>query len=268
MRPSVTLEAVHSQRRSLTIWSVALAALIAIYVAVWPSVKGQGSSFSKLIDEMPEAYKALFTTGSGIDFSTPAGYLNVELLSFMGPIIVLIYAIGAGASAIAGEEDRRTLDLVLVNAVSRGRLVVEKMAAIVFGTAVLVAAMWVALLVEGRIAGMDVPVANSAAALMHLGLLGVEFGALALCVGAWSGRLGLSRAVPAMAAAATYVVNALATLVGWLEPVRKLSPFYQYSGHDPLHTGISVAAVAVTAASTVVLVAAAMWAFERRDVTT
>ncbi len=268
MRPSVMLEAVHSQRRSLMIWSVALAALIAIYVAVWPSVKGTGSSFSKLIDEMPDAYKALFTTGSGIDFSTPAGYLNVELLSFMGPIVVLLYAIGTGASAIAGEEDRRTLDLLLVNAVSRGRVVVEKMVAIVFGTAVLVTAMWVALLVEGRIAGMDVPVANSAAALTHLGLLGVEFGALALCVGAWTGRLGLSRAVPAMAAAATYVVNALATLVGWLGPVRRLSPFYQYSGHDPLHTGLSVAAVAVTVASTVVFVAAAVWAFQRRDVTT
>ena len=70
MRPSVTLEAVHSQRRSLHVWSVALAGLIAMYVAVWPSVKGQGSSFSKLIDEMPEAYKALFTTG-GASTSPP-----------------------------------------------------------------------------------------------------------------------------------------------------------------------------------------------------
>jgi ABC-2 type transport system permease protein len=83
----------------------------------------------------------------------------------MGPIVVLIYAIGAGASAIAGEEDRRTLDLLLVNTVSRGRVVLEKMAAIVFGTAVLVIVLRVALLVEGRIAGMDVPIANSAASL-------------------------------------------------------------------------------------------------------
>src|SRR5678810_1267281 len=32
------------------------------------------------------------------------GYLNVEPFSFMRPIVVLIYAIGTGASAIAGEE--------------------------------------------------------------------------------------------------------------------------------------------------------------------
>jgi ABC-2 type transport system permease protein len=268
MRPSVTLETVHSQRRSLLAWSTAIAAMIAMYVAVWPSVEGTGSSFSKVIDEMPDAYKALFTNGSGIDFSTPSGYLNVELFSFMGPLVVLMYAIGAGASAIAGEEDRRTIDLLLVNRVGRGRLVVEKMAALVLGSVMLVGAMWVALLVEGGIAGMDVPLANSAAALTHLGLLGIEFGALALFIGAWTGRVGLSRAVPAIAAAAAYVVNGLATLVGWLDPVRALSPFFQYSGHDPLRTGVSLVAVAVAVASTCVLVAGAVWALRRRDVGT
>jgi ABC-2 type transport system permease protein len=268
MRPSVTLQTVHTQRRSLLSWSIAISALIAMYVAVWPSVKGTGSSFSKLIDTMPAAYKALFTTGSGIDFSTPVGYLNVELFSFMGPLVVLAYTIGAGASAIAGEEDRRTLDLLLVNSISRSRVVVEKMAAIVLGTTVLVTVMWAALLVEGRIASMDIPVADSAAALIHLGLLGLEFGALALLIGAWTGRVGLSRAVAAIAAGASYVVNGLATLVGWLEPVREFSPFYQYSGHDPLRNGFSSLAIAVSVASTVVLVLASVRAFRRRDVAT
>lgn len=268
MRPSVAVEAAHAQRRSLLVWSISLAALIAMYMAVWPSVKGTGSSFSRLIDDMPDAYKALFTNGAGIDFSTPAGYLNVELFSFMAPIVVLIYAIGTGASAVAGEEDRRTMDLLLVNTVSRGRVVVEKMAALVFGTAVLAGAMWLALLIEGRLAGMDVPAANSAATLAHLALLGIEFGALALLIGAWTGRVGLSRAVPAMAAACLYVVNALGTLVGWLEPLRRFSPFFQYSGHDPLRTGLSPAAVLVAVASSVVLLAAAVWTFQRRDVGT
>jgi ABC-2 type transport system permease protein len=258
----------HAQRRSLGVWCVALAGLIGMYVAVYPSVKGTGSSFSKLIDEMPAAYKALFTTGGGIDFSTPAGYLNVELFSFMGPIVVLIYAIGAGASAIAGEEDRHTLDLLLVNAVGRRRLVIEKMLAITAGVALLVAAVWIALLIEGRVASMDVPIANSAAALVHLGLLAIEFGAVALLVGAYTGRLSVSRAVAGVLAVLAYVINALAPLVSWLESVRKFSPFFQYSGHDPLRSGASIPAIVVTVFSTVVLVAAAATAFQRRDVGT
>ncbi len=268
MRPDVAIEAVHAQRRSLVVWCLALAGVIAMYVAVYPSVKGTGSSFRKLIDEMPAAYKALFTTGSGIDFSTPAGYLNVELFSFMGPAVLVSYAIGRGAAAIAGEEDGRTLDLVLVNGVSRRRLVLEKMLAIVAGTALLISVVWLALLVEGLAAGMHVPVGNSAAALVHLGLLAIEFGALAVLAGAQTGRLGMSRALPAFAAVAAYVVNALAPLVSWLEPVRPLSPFFQYSGHDPLRHGWSPIGIAVSVVSTLALVAAATVAINRRDVGT
>ena len=237
MRPSVTLEAAHTQRRSLGVWSAALAGLIALYIAVWPSVEGSGSSFSKLIDDMPAAYKALFTSGGGVDFSTPAGYLNVELFSFMAPIVVLVYAIGTGASAIAGEEDRRTMDLLLVNTVSRGRVVIEKMAALVFGVAVLCGAMWVSLVVEGRVAAMDVPTADAAATVVHLGLLGIEFGALALLIGASTGRVGISRAVPGAIAAGTYVINALGTMVSGLEPVRRFSPFTRTRSCTPRSTG-------------------------------
>jgi ABC-2 type transport system permease protein len=252
----------------LLVWSVALASLVAMYMAVWPSVQGTGNSVAKLIDEMPDAYRALFVNDAAIDFSSPAGYLDVELFSFMVPIVVLVYAIGTGAAGIAGEEGRRTLDLLLVNAVSRRRVVIEKLGALVFGTFLLGLALWTALVVEGRIAGMDVPVAYSAAALVHLVLLGVEFGALALLVGTLTGRVGLSRAVPAMVAVACYVVAALGTLVDWLEPARRLSPFFQYSGHDPLRTGLSPLAAAVTTASIVVLVVAALAAFDRRDVGT
>ncbi len=268
MRPSVTIETTRTQRRSLMVWSASLAALIALYMAVWPSVKDTGSSFTKLIEDMPSAYKALFTSGGGIDFSTPAGYLNVELFSFMAPIVILVYAIGSGASAIAGEEDRRTLDLLLVNAVSRRRVVFEKMAGLVAGTFVIAGAMWVALVGEARVAGMTLSATNSAAALANLALLGLEFGALALLVGCSTGRLGFSRAVTAIAAAATYVVNGLGTLVGWLKPVRPLSPFYQYSGHDPLRTGLWPFGVLVTVASTALFLVLAASRFQRRDVGT
>jgi ABC-2 type transport system permease protein len=266
MRPSVTIQTLHGQRRSLLAWSIALAGLIGMYVAVYPSVEGSGSSFSKLIDEMPEAYKALFTTGGGIDLSTPAGYLNVELFTFMAPIVVLIYAINSGAAAIAGEEDHHTLEFLLVNAVTRRRVLLEKFGALVGGVACLVSVLWLALLLEGRLAAMDVPIAGSAAALGHLGLLGIEFGGVALLVGAVTGRVGASRGITAALAVAAYLVNALAPLVGWLQPIRTGSPFFQYIGHDPLRNGVSVVAVAVAAASISAVVSIAVFAFERRDV--
>ena len=269
MRPSVTLQALRAQRRSLLVWTLALGGLIAVYLAVYPSVEGSGSAIQEFIDQMPKAYQALFTVGASLDYSSPAGYLNTELFTFMAPGLVLTYAIGAGAAGIAGEEDHRTLDLLLVNTVSRRRLLLEKAAAMAAGVTVLMVAMWGWLFVEGRIAGMAIPLAGSAATLRaprpprHR---------VRRHRPAHRGRHGSGRGQPGgprSLAVFAYLVNALAPLVGWLQPTRKLSPFFQYIGSDPLRTGVSPVAVAVSMMSIAVLLAVrGCVAFRRRDIGT
>jgi len=54
--------------------------------------------------------------------------------------------------------------------------------------------------------------------------------------------------------------------VFWLEPLQKLSPFYQYGGHDPPRNGISGPAVMVSVLTVAGLVLIAIWGFRRRDV--
>lgn len=265
MVTEVLRHTLRGQRRALAIWTVALFGLIGMYVAIYPSVRAN-ASYSKLIEGLPKAYRALITVAGAGDISTPVGYLDVELMTLMGPLLLLVYGIGGGAAALAGEEERHTLDLLLANPIHRSRVVVEKFLALAGGTAVLVTATWVALVAEGAAVGMDVPLGGAAAAMLHLGLLGAEFGALALLVGALTGRLGPSRAIPTVVAVAAYLVNALAPVVGWLRPLRRGSPFYQYIGHDPLRTGVSWPAVAVAVISIAALVALAVVAFRRRDV--
>jgi ABC-2 type transport system permease protein len=184
----------------------------------------------------------------------------------MGPVLVLLYAVGAGSSAVAGEEDRRTLDLLLTTPVTRSRVVVDKALAMVAGTLGLAALLGLALVAEGALAGMDLPAGNVAAAMLHLALLGLVFGSMSLAIGAATGRLGLSRGIPVFLAVVTYVVNGLGGLVDWLTPAQKLSPFYQYAAHDPLRNGVSLPAVAVAVATVVVLVVVAVVGFDRRDI--
>ena len=99
MLRSVTSKTLYDQRRGLAAWAVSLALLVAMYVAIWPSVRDQ-PSMSDYLNQMPEAFRALFAT-SGADLSTPVGYVQVELLSFMGPMLLLIYAVTAGAASPA-----------------------------------------------------------------------------------------------------------------------------------------------------------------------
>ena len=64
---------------------------------------------------LSEALKAFIAFGGDLDYVSGAGYLGSELFAFMVPLLLLIAAIGAGARAIAGEEERGTLDLLLAN---------------------------------------------------------------------------------------------------------------------------------------------------------
>ncbi len=250
--PDILVRTVQDQRRSLLVWAASIVALVGIYAALFPSIKGN-TSYSKLINELPKAYRALFTVTSGTDITSAAGYLDTELLSFMGPLLVLVYGIGAGSSALAGEEDRHTLDLLLANPVSRSRVLLEKFAALTGAVSALMVVLWAALVAEGTAAGMHLAIANSAAAVVNLGLLAIEFGALALFVGALTGHLAASRALPAGVAVVAYLVNALGQIVAWLRPIRPISPFYAYSGHDPLRTGLWPTGIGVVLATIAVV---------------
>lgn len=264
MLANIFTKTLYDQRRSLLAWSVSLVLLVGMYVAIWPSMRDQ-PNMNDFLDQMPEAFRSLFAT-SGADMSTPVGYIQIELLSFMAPIAALIYAISGGAAAISGEEDRHTMDLLLANPVSRDRVLLDKFAAMALGTFLLAGVIGLALVAEGSLVDMGLPAGNVAAVMLHLALLGVVFGALALALSAWTGRLGLSRGIPMVVAVVAYFVNGLAPLVDWLEPLQKLSPFYQYIGHDPLREGVSVGSVLIAVATVVALVVIAVLGFRRRDV--
>ncbi len=264
MLRNVLLKTLYDQWRSLTAWAVTFVLLVAMYVGMWPSIKAQ-PAMSDFLDRMPEAMRSLFAA-NGADMSTGTGYVQVELLSFVGPTLLLIYAIVAGSAAVAGEEDRHTLDMLLGNPVSRTRVVIDKLAAMVIGVVLLAAVAAAALLGVGSLARMDLPAGRVAAAMLHLALLGLVFGTLALAVGAVTGRPGASRAIPGGLAVLAYAVNGLAPMVSWLEPIRKWQPFYQYIGHDPLRHGVSVAGVVIALSTVAVLAVVAAVGFRRRDI--
>ena len=95
--------------------------------------------------------------------------------------------------------------------------------------------------------------------------LGLVFGAFALALGCGTGKRNMSIGVT-IGLAAAYLYNALAPLADALEPTRVLSPFYYYNSDDPLSNGLDPVHMSVMTAAIAVLLAAAMFTFERRDV--
>jgi ABC-2 type transport system permease protein len=264
MLRSVVLKGLRDARVGFAWWSLGLVGLVALMVSVFPTVH-DNPSLSKLVEDYPEALKAFLAFGGAVDYTSPAGYLGSELFSFMVPLLLMIAAIGAGAGTIAGEEERGTLELLLANPLSRGRLVLEKAAAVTAEVLALGLVLLLSLWIGARLVGMDISFGHLAAGTVSAVLLAIAYGALALLLGAATGRRALAIGVTAAAAVAAYLVNGLAPLVDGLEIPRKLSPFYHYAAGDPLRHGLSVghSLVLVAIATAATLIAPA--AFARRD---
>ena len=264
MLRSVFAKTLRDLRRGFLWWSVGLVGMSALMVSVYPTVRGN-PELNKLVANYPEALKGFFGFGGELDYTSAAGYLGMELFSFMVPLLLLIAAVAAGSGAIAGEEDRGTLELLMSLPVSRPRVALEKFFALAVESVALGFVVWLSLWVGARAVGMHIAAAKLAAATASAVALAVAYGAIALLVGCVTGRRGLAIGLTAAAAVAAYLVNSLAPLVSSLESVQKLSPFYHYAVDNPLRTGLAPAHVLILVAIAAVAAAAAALAVRRRD---
>ena len=265
MLRSIAFKSLRDARRGLLWWSLGVIGFVALIVSVYPTVHSN-PGLEKLAEDYPEALQAFIAFGGPVDYSSAAGYLGIELFSLMVPLLLLVAAIGNGAGAIAGEEERGTLSL-LANPVSRRRVVLEKAFALVLELAAIGLVLWLALWVGAVVVGMDISVGHLAAATVGAVLLAIAYGQIAILVGAATGRRSLAIGVTAAAGVAGYLLNGLAPLVDALDVPQKLSPFYHYAVGDPLRHGLSwhmLVLVGIALAA----IALAPAAFSRRDVAT
>jgi len=250
------------QRRPLAWWSLGVAGSILLYAAFWPSIRDNAGQFQGYLEKLPEAVRNMLGTS---DFTTPTGYVASEVFAFVQPVLLLVYAIGAGARAIAGEEEDGTLDLLLSTPIRRRRVLLESLIAMLVCALWLEALVWVSVAIFGRAFGLRVPLGNLAAAVIDLYVLGVAFGAIALGVGAATGSRRTALGASAGLALLTYVLNALAPTVRSLAPLRFLSPFHYSAGHSPIERGLTWSDPLVLLGIVAVAALAAIVAFERRD---
>lgn len=263
MRTIVARKTLRDQRRALTGWAIGVVALVLLYSSFYPSVKANAAQLNEYMKTAPEAIRNML--GGVGNIATPAGYIQGEFFAILGPLLLMILAIGAGARALSGEEEARTLDLLLANPIPRRRVALEKLWAMVATTAGVGAVLGIAIAVLGPPFGLRVGLANLAATVLSTILLAIVFGALALGVGGWRGRRGPAIAVSVSAAVLTYVVWLLAPSVESIRGLRLLSPFYYYIAHDPLRRGLDLWHAAVLVAIAAVVFGLGLLAFDRRD---
>ncbi len=233
-----------------------MALLMPIIYTLLP--EGIGELFNQLPDE-------LIAMIGGVDMSTAQGFLQGEVFSITVPIAMIVLTATVAAKALAGEEESRTVGLLLASAIPRRRLVLDKAAAMMVLVAIVGLMTFAGSVAGVLLARLDVPLVNLAATCLLATLLGIVFGSLALLVSATTGRVRWATGVTALAGLTAYVLQSSLPLSDRYADWAVLSPFHFYLGSDPLVNGMPWGDAAVLIAMSLVLIGAAIPTFNRRD---
>jgi ABC-2 type transport system permease protein len=248
-------------RRSLVLWGLSVAALVVLVVSVYPSIRDQSSLNSIYGDLSPAAQRLL----GGSDLTSATGYLSTQLFAFFLPAVLLVFAIGRGAGAVAGEEEHHTLDLLLAQPLRRRWLYLQKAASVLTGIGVLTAATWAPLVALDGAVGFRLPLAHLTATCVQMGLFCVALALCAQAIAATTGRRVVGIATVTGYAVTSYVVYGISASVHWLAVLRPVTLWRWYLSNDPLRAGAGVAEVATLCAVCLAAVACGVGGFERRD---
>ncbi len=252
---------IFDQRRRLIGFAIGMAALVMVYLPLFESMMETDLLGAKL-DALPPALVEALGFES---VSTAAGYAQATIYGLVGMVVAVVLAVGAGAWAIAGDEEAGALELTIAHAVGRRSLVGRRAMAIAIMGAVVTGVAGITVAVVDTVWRLGIGGEGIVGATLALTGLVWTFGAIALMVGSITGSRGLALSVTGGVGVFAYLSNTVLadTAAGGL--FQAISPFHWAYGERPLVTGVDPGGLARLLVTTLVAVTVATWAFDRRD---
>jgi len=259
---SIYLKTLRDFRIPILGWGVGFGVLMAVVLVAVPSLLATPEARASIIALGPSF--AWFAEPIKID--TPGGYATWKYGLTL--LVIAIWPILAESAMLRGEEERGSLDALLSLPRARGRVALEK-----------VAAMWTALLAMALLVGLfgfaggakvagDFGLGNSIMFGVNLALIAAVFGAIALLISQFTPERRVAAGTTAGLLFVFIVLDMLHRVIPNTVWLSQLSPVYYYNLSKPLVPGYgtNLGAVAVMLALIVVPTAAAIWLFVRRDI--
>jgi len=251
-----------SQRAKLLIVCVAMAAWNVFLPVIYQSF---GIQMKALVDSgiIP---KQLTNFGGGDVFSI-AGAIALGYVHPISIILVSIFAIGFATSAVAGERQRGTLEVLLARPLSRRGLYVTTLAAVLSFIALILAAASVGTVVGSAIVGVLDELAIDRLPMLWLNgmLLWGGFAAIGLAASVSFDRLTPALGVTVAIVIVMYFLDILGSLWPDAKGLQQYSLFHYLASRDILTGIVSLGGLAILAAVGAVAIGVALVVFPRRD---
>jgi ABC-2 type transport system permease protein len=251
----------HKRWRSVLIWGVALGAVGALYVALYPTMKSFMDEFVKQAPESLRNWMGVAGTTMSVE-----QWVGMKFLNLFVPVALPFLVMLIGARTVAGSEERRALDLQLSTPVRRWQVIVASVVTMAASLVGVLAITWVFTYVTAPIAGVDLHPGLLAAAMAVLLPFCLLFGTLSLLLSTVVRRSFLATTIPAVVLVVMYLVESLAQSIKSMEPMRPFTLFYHLG--NAIGGDIHVLAAVLMLAGACILTGGAIVAFAKRDIYT
>lgn len=99
--------------------------LLWMYIALFPTFSSQSAALEEMIKTFPESFMKAFNFDMA-SLNTIEGFLSTEQYSFFWPMLVIALTLGFAGTAIAGEVEKGTIEILLSQPISRTKLFLSR----------------------------------------------------------------------------------------------------------------------------------------------
>lgn len=257
---------IRDKKLMIIIFCVAVVFLITMYIGMYPSIQKQAQNFTQVFESLKGSFMKAFNFES-FDFSTVENFIAIEQFSITWPLVVLFFVLSLAGTALAGEIERGTVEIMASRPVSRLGIFWGKYLAGLFGFAIFVICSTMFTPLIARIFGISTAYHN----FFTVALLGFLFGWAIFSLGMFFSAMFSERSKVYMICGGIfvgmYVINIFSSLKDSLDKLKYLSFFHYFDGQKALiHNSLDKTGIIVFIAVIIVFTAAGAWWFKKRDI--
>ncbi len=242
-------------------WGIGLVLYGLMMVYFYESVSGM-DNLVEFLDTYPEEMLAFFDNIQAIN--TPMGYMDTYYFSLMH-LIIGIFAIGACASLLAGDEERGILDLVLAHPVSRTGLFWGRLLGYVVALVLILLVSWLGWFFPSGGSGLDLTAVEFLRPFLPLFGVLMLFGTLALLLSLVVPAGRIAGMIAGAVLVGNYLLKGLSGMNDDLKPAIEFTPLHYYQGGNAV-AGVEWAWFGALLGLALLFAVGAWALFQRRDI--
>ncbi len=264
---AIAIRMIKDKYKSLLIYCLSALAFLEMYIALFPTVKEQSATFEQIMKTMPpELFKVMNMDASSFSFSTMESYLSTEYMSFLWPILAIVFAISLASYIAIREVDKGTIEILCSLPISRTKIFISRYIAGIKMLAVFCIVSLLGAIPFAMLHNSDYKIGNYVTATIGAFLFVWAVYSLATLVSMICSEKGKATMITSGVLLLMYVLNIIANLNTSLANIKYLSFFHYFNGPELLNkNSLATYAIFVLGGFAVVATVVAAVRFARRD---